>query len=565
MVSAPHHQHHLPAAAIDKIRSISGNDVCMDCGGAEPDWGDVLHGSLHCIQCAGQHRALGVSVSFCRSLTMDNWTEANLLAMLLGGNRQLKAFFTRQRIANSSVDVLYGSRPAAYYREQLAKQVDQLLAKRRSRENSREEVKEEPDEDAAEDAEDDADSRTPRHQGVRSQSAPASAATRPRRRRRAEVVDYDAEILDAELGASLARALPPPGWTCPGKSMALVTKVRSSGAAFRTGFRVGDYVVAMNGRPVADYDEFVRLFPRAQRPTRLTMRRFRVVVVDDDGGSSSSEVEHKEKGPGDDDDQDDDEEVLCFKIDFGGAAADEAPMGFSIERDADGRARVSRVAPGGRAAGLGVKVDDVVTTLNSRDAPTYDNVVDTLPFLEKPIVVGLRRNKKQREDRRCPEGDNGDGATTSAASMSSVLGLRPKRALASRPPSGHYSAGNLGARLKSTGNLGLASATDDDDDVFPGGLVGTKKLLDPDLTDDREFDVRFDDGPLGMRIEERLGLVPVTVVTHVDPKGQAFTRGVRVGCTVQGLNGERYLSHAHTAATLRHGKRPIDARLRHCD
>jgi len=587
---AQKHQH-LPVAAIEKIRAIAGNEKCMDCGSAEPDWGDVLHGSLHCIQCAGLHRGLGVSVSFCRSLTMDNWTEENLLSMLLGGNRQLKAFFTRQRIANSSVDVLYRSRPAAFYREQLAKQVHQLLAKRKQRgrfpdrawavssaRTSREQDPEHDDDTtttatttttttaaAAAAATEDDENPTPRrtasssseddddddelgrsrrsqrgeeevkYEKEKAPSPRARSAPAPQARRRSEVLDFDAEVAEVELGASLTRALPPPGWSCPGKSMALVTKVRSTGAAAKAGLRVGDYVVAMNGRAVVDYDEFVSLFPRTPRPTRLTVRRFRTVLA--------PETE---------------DEVVT--VDFG---TDEAPLGFSIERDrSSGRARVSRVAPGGRAASLGVKVDDVVTTLNGRDVLSYDVVVETLPSLQKPIVAGLLR-------RRTPPPPSASSSSSSSDDRPSLLGgssSRPKLALASRPPSS-TSAGLFGARLTSSTNR-LSDLYDDErdeeDDVF-FTTHGTKKLLEPRVADEREFDVEFDDGPLGMRIEERVGLVPVTVVTSVDPRGQAFRAGVRVGCTVQGLNGEKYLSHAHAAATLRHGKRPLTARLRHAD
>lgn len=506
-------------------------------------------------------------MSFCRSLTMDNWSEANLLSMLLGGNRQLKAFFTRQRIANSTVDVLYRSRPAAYYREQLAKQVDQLLKKRhrqqlqlneeqdevdhedeviprsprergkkkKKNKNPRKQQQHHQDDDdddddqseeaasgvvenatttsSEEDEEEDEDEEeeSPPSASVveRAQSAP-SAVARPRKR--PEMRDFDAEIVDAELGASLTRALPPPGWSCPGKSMALVTKVRSTGAAARAGVRVGDYVVGMNGRAVNDYDEFVSLFPRTPRPTRLTIRRFQSrIVIDDD---------HEEKPH--------------LTVDFG---VDDAPLGFSIERDKWGRARVSRVAPGGRAAGLGVKVDDVLMTLNTRETATYDLVVDTLPLLAKPIVVGLQRPPEPR-------------SPTTPRTHQFRHHRRPP--LASRAPSS-----------RTAGSLGTLPLHDDsdDDDTFGGT---TKKVLDA-FADDREFDVIFRDGPLGMRIEERIGLVPVTVVTHVDPKGQAFQAGVRPGCTVQGLNGEKYLSHAHCAATLRHAKRPLTARLRHSD
>ena len=88
----------LPAEAVAKIRSFDGNGRCMDCRSPEPDWADVSHGTVVCIQCAGRHRALGVQTSFVRSLTMDNWNEENVLAMTFGGNAQLRGFFTRQHI-----------------------------------------------------------------------------------------------------------------------------------------------------------------------------------------------------------------------------------------------------------------------------------------------------------------------------------------------------------------------------------------------------------------------------------------------------------------------------------
>ena len=43
--------------------------------------------------------------------------------------------------------------------------------------------------------------------------------------------------------------------------------------------------------------------------------------------------------------------------------------------------------------------------------------------------------------------------------------------------------------------------------------------------------------------------------------GQAASAGVEVGCTVVGINGEQYLSYAHTIATLQHGRRPVSVRL----
>ncbi|CAN0579702.1 unnamed protein product, partial [Laminaria digitata] len=47
---------------------------CADCGAPCADWASVPHGAFVCLNCAGQHRALGVQVHFTRSLTMDQWT-----------------------------------------------------------------------------------------------------------------------------------------------------------------------------------------------------------------------------------------------------------------------------------------------------------------------------------------------------------------------------------------------------------------------------------------------------------------------------------------------------------
>jgi len=672
----------LPEAAIAKIRAIDGNATCCDCGAAEPDWGDVAHGSLHCMRCIGQHRALGVSTSVCRSLTMDYWTEANLLAMLLGGNRQLRSFFERQRIENSSIDILYRTRQAAYYREQLAAQVDDLLAKRRSASRSASSAAcrtTRPPKATGEGRPHDGESRRSAEHD-RARTAPARAARpvkspgggaragrRPHLKPRA--TDFDVEVTTPSLGASLTRALPPPGWSVADTrkrgngSMALVTKVASDGAAKRAGVRVGDYAVAINGRDVADYDEFVSLFPRCPRPARITVRRFEWIDVpvdtaeprpppsraveapeeeaheeergsgdDDDGraavsrtpsGSASSESSSSSSssdacrddggaltspdstsaapsllpedaaGPpssptrteeDDDDDDDDDEsredehcsaarppppppsggadESALRLVDFG---SDDAPMGFSIERDARDMARVSKVAPGGRAAKLGVRIDDVVVSLNGRETTAYDVVVATLPVLPKPLVVGVVRWGPGPRPLAASSNDarqRGPPPPHQRLVAAVAHGLDPRAqrgALASKPPSG-TSAGNFGARLESSSSRRPDGVVD----AHRFGL-GTKQPLARALGDDREFDVRFVDGPIGMRIEERLGLVPVTVVTHVDPAGQAWQAGVRTGCTIIGLNGERYLSHAHAAATLRHAKRPLAARLRHAD
>lgn len=63
-----------PDPILEEIKSYPGNDKCCDCQSIDTDWGDVSHGILICLECAGKHRALGVQVSFVRSIYMDTWS-----------------------------------------------------------------------------------------------------------------------------------------------------------------------------------------------------------------------------------------------------------------------------------------------------------------------------------------------------------------------------------------------------------------------------------------------------------------------------------------------------------
>jgi C-terminal processing protease CtpA/Prc len=95
--------------------------------------------------------------------------------------------------------------------------------------------------------------------------------------------------------------------------------------------------------------------------------------------------------------------------------------------------------------------------------------------------------------------------------------------------------------------------------------MSTKRALDTVPSSDLEFDVSFVEGELGARLEERGGLHPVSVVVSVTENGQAASKGVSVGCSIVGINGERFLSHAHTVSTLKHAKRPLTVRFRRLD
>ncbi len=68
---------------------------------------------------------------------------------------------------------------------------------------------------------------------------------------------------------------------------------------------------------------------------------------------------------------------------------------------------------------------------------------------------------------------------------------------------------------------------------------------------------------MGFRLEEKPGSIIVSVVTEVLEKGQASSKGLRIGCILVGINRDPYLSHAHAVATLKHIKRPVTVRFKH--
>ncbi|XP_059486764.1 centaurin-gamma-1A-like [Neocloeon triangulifer] len=69
------------------LRTLPGNEVCADCGEKDPAWASLNLGVLTCITCSGAHRGLGSHVSRIRSLELDHWTQGQIAAMQLIGNK----------------------------------------------------------------------------------------------------------------------------------------------------------------------------------------------------------------------------------------------------------------------------------------------------------------------------------------------------------------------------------------------------------------------------------------------------------------------------------------------
>ncbi|XP_048872009.1 arf-GAP with coiled-coil, ANK repeat and PH domain-containing protein 3 isoform X3 [Brienomyrus brachyistius] len=71
---------------LHRVQSVPGNEICCDCGQADPRWASINLGILLCIECSGIHRSLGVHCSKVRSLTLDSWEPELLKLMCELGN-----------------------------------------------------------------------------------------------------------------------------------------------------------------------------------------------------------------------------------------------------------------------------------------------------------------------------------------------------------------------------------------------------------------------------------------------------------------------------------------------
>jgi len=112
--------------------ALPGNDRCFDCDAPlDSPWVSITYGTLLCIECAGEHRSLGVHVSFVRSLALDALKLDELRALSHSGNAKMRDFLAGETVGVAAsvwrslpLELRYHTPAADLYRRRLQAMLD---------------------------------------------------------------------------------------------------------------------------------------------------------------------------------------------------------------------------------------------------------------------------------------------------------------------------------------------------------------------------------------------------------------------------------------------------------
>ncbi|GKV03962.1 hypothetical protein SLEP1_g16189 [Rubroshorea leprosula] len=86
-----------PASGKRRLKDLlsqKDNRFCADCGAPDPKWASANIGVFLCLKCCGVHRSLGTHISKVLSVTLDDWSDEEIDAMVeVGGNSAANAIY----------------------------------------------------------------------------------------------------------------------------------------------------------------------------------------------------------------------------------------------------------------------------------------------------------------------------------------------------------------------------------------------------------------------------------------------------------------------------------------
>lgn len=97
------------------------NQICFDCGSKPANWASINNGIFLCLSCSGNHRSLGVNISYIKSVTLDKWNDNQIKMLLSGGNTLLAELLEAYEIgAGTDFKTLYLSKLLDYHRKRVS-------------------------------------------------------------------------------------------------------------------------------------------------------------------------------------------------------------------------------------------------------------------------------------------------------------------------------------------------------------------------------------------------------------------------------------------------------------